>query len=139
MEESQAEAAAQTERVQDRKCPTCGSDLVFKRGKYGKFIGCSKYPDCKYIESLNKPQDTGVTCPECHQGTLVKRKSRFGTFFYSCTRYPECKYIVNHEPLAKICPKCKWPIMMKKETKRRGKELVCAIKTCGYTEPDKTE
>ncbi len=136
VDETHEEAKAQAEKVEGRKCPTCQGDLVFKLGRYGKFIGCSNYPDCKYIESLTKSEDTGVTCPECHHGRLGKRKSRFGTFFYSCNRYPDCKYIVNHPPIAKVCPKCKWPIMMKKETKRRGKELVCPIKTCGYAEPD---
>ncbi len=135
-DETDEEKQSQAEVLQGRKCPTCESDLIFKRGKYGKFIGCSNYPNCKFIESLDKPADTGVLCPDCHEGTMVKRKSRFGTFFYSCNRYPDCKYIVNNEPIAQLCPKCKWPIMLKKITKRRGAELACAIKTCGYAEPD---
>lgn len=139
VDESHEQAQAQAEKVEGRQCPECQSDLVFKRGRFGRFIGCSNYPACKFIESLTKTENTGVTCPDCHQGMLAKRKSRFGTFFYSCNRYPDCKYIVNHEPIAKGCPKCKWPIMMKKITKRRGTELVCAIKTCGHAEPCKEE
>ena len=137
VEESHSDVQAQAEVIQDRKCPTCNHDLIYKRGKYGKFIGCSNYPECKFMESMNKPADTGVTCPECHKGNLVKRKSRFGTFFYSCNCYPDCKYIVNHEPVAKVCPKCKWPMMMKKTTKRKGTELVCPQKNCAHSEPFK--
>jgi DNA topoisomerase-1 len=139
VDESHEEAQALAEKVEGRQCPECQGDLVYKRGKFGRFIGCGNYPECKYIESLTKTENTGVTCPSCHQGMLTKRKSRFGTFFYSCNKYPDCKYIVNHEPVAKVCPKCKWPIMMKKTTKRRGTELVCAIKTCGHAEPFKEE
>jgi len=138
-DETHADKESQAEIIEGRECPKCASALVFKRGKYGKFIGCSNYPNCKFIESLDKPLDTGVTCPECHQGTMVKRKSRFGTFFYSCNRYPDCKYIVNNEPISRSCPKCKWPILLKKVTKRRGSELVCAIKTCGYAESAKED
>ncbi|HET7651314.1 MAG TPA: type I DNA topoisomerase, partial [Gammaproteobacteria bacterium] len=72
-----AEQAAQPEKIEGRQCPQCGSDLIIRRGRYGKFIGCSGYPKCKYIEPLEKPEDTGVECPECHQGSMLKRKSRY--------------------------------------------------------------
>ncbi len=130
--EGREESLEQPEKVEGRQCPKCGSDLVIKRGRFGKFIGCSGYPDCKHIESLEKSEDTAVTCPQCNQGTLIKRKSRFGTFFYSCNRYPECKYAVNNPPVAESCPKCHWPIMTIKTTKRRGTEKVCPQKTCGH-------
>lgn len=125
--------------VEGRKCPQCESDLVIKQGKYGKFIGCSQYPKCKFIEPFEKPEDTSVTCPQCNQGTLIKRKSRYGTFFYSCNKYPECKYAVNSPPIAENCPKCHWPILMIKTTKRRGTEKACPQKQCGYTEPYEVE
>jgi DNA topoisomerase-1 len=125
--------------VEGRKCPQCESDLIIKQGKYGKFIGCSQYPKCKFIEPFEKPEDTSVTCPQCNQGTLIKRKSRYGTFFYSCNKYPECKYAVNSPPIAENCPKCHWPILMIKTTKRRGTEKACPQKQCGYTEPYEVE
>jgi len=131
MEEGREESL-QPEVVEGRVCPKCGGQLVIKRGKYGKFIGCSQYPKCKHIESLEKAEDTHVTCPQCKKGTMTKRKSRFGTFFYSCNEYPECKYAVNNPPLAEECPQCHWPILTLKTTKRKGTEKVCPQKTCGY-------
>ncbi|MEJ2565050.1 MAG: type I DNA topoisomerase [Gammaproteobacteria bacterium] len=123
------------EAIEGRVCPQCSSQLVIRHGRYGKFIGCSNYPACKYIEPLEKPADTGVECPECHKGTLLKRKSRYGKVFYSCSKYPECKYAIWNEPLDESCPQCGWPILTLKTTKRRGTEKVCPQKECGYAEP----
>lgn len=123
------------EKVEGRNCPQCESDLIIRQGRYGKFIGCSNYPKCKYIEPLEKPADTQVVCPECHQGNLLKRKSRYGKIFYSCSRYPDCKYAVWNEPIAEACPKCSWPFLTLKTTKRRGTEKVCPQKECGYSAP----
>ena len=116
--------------VEGRSCPECGSELQMKRGKYGKFIGCSGYPKCRYIEPLERPQDTGVTCPKCDQGTLLKKKSRRGKIFYSCSTYPKCDYAVWDEPLAGPCPQCGWPILTFKVTKRDGARKVCPQKDC---------
>ena len=122
------------EIVEDRSCPSCGSSLIIRKGKYGKFIGCSSYPDCTYIEPLEKPASTGVQCPKCKQGDMVSRRSRRGKTFYSCSRYPDCDYAVWNEPVNQPCPDCGWPILTLKETKRKGKELVCPEKECGYSE-----
>ncbi|MGH8320568.1 MAG: DNA topoisomerase, partial [Gammaproteobacteria bacterium] len=130
-----AEQAAQPEKIEGRQCPQCNSDLIIRRGRYGKFIGCSSYPKCKYIEPLEKPQDMGIECPECHQGTFLKRKSRYGKIFYSCSRYPDCKYATWNPPIAGPCPKCAWPILTVKTTKRKGTERVCPRKECGFAEP----
>lgn len=133
------ESAAAAEVVEGRKCPTCESDLVIKAGKYGKFIGCSGYPNCKFIESLDKPVDTGVTCPSCNKGHLMKRKTRYGTFFYACNVYPDCKYAVKYPPIAEPCPKCNWPILNISTTKRRGTEKACPQKECDFAEPYEDE
>ena len=76
--------------------------------------------------------DTGVSCPECNQGSMLKRKSRMGKIFFSCSRYPDCKYAIWNEPVAEMCPKCAWPVLMIKTTKKRGTELVCPKKTCDF-------
>ncbi|CAL1238941.1 type I DNA topoisomerase [Candidatus Methylocalor cossyra] len=123
------------EVVEGKSCPKCGAALVIKSGRYGKFIGCSAYPSCKHIEPLEKPQDTGVPCPECGQGRLIKRKSRFGKVFYSCSTYPGCSYAVWNPPIAEPCPHCGWPLLTLKTTKRRGIEKVCPRKECGYASP----
>lgn len=129
------ESPAEVEVVEGRHCPKCESQLIIRMGRYGKFIGCSGYPDCKHIEPLEKPQDMGVTCPECGNANLFKRKSRRGSFFYSCGAYPKCKYAVWNEPVAEPCPKCQWPIITIKTTKRRGTERVCPQDTCKHSEP----
>lgn len=142
LNESADEAAAAPDVIEGRKCPECNSDLILRQGRYGKFIGCSNYPKCKHIEPLVKPKDTKVECPECHQATLLERKSRYGKLFYSCARYPDCKYATWNPPLAEPCPKCHWPILTIKTTKRRGTEKVCPQKTCGFTEaylPDESD
>jgi DNA topoisomerase-1 len=121
--------------VEGRQCPKCKSDLVIKRGRYGKFIGCSGYPDCKHIEPLEKPEDTGVQCPECQSASIMKRKSRNGKIFYSCSAYPKCKYALWNQPLKEACPECNWPILSIKTTKRSGTEVVCPQKECKYKRP----
>jgi DNA topoisomerase-1 len=127
-------ASDDAESVAGRTCPDCGNDLKLRHSKFGKFIGCSGYPKCKYVESFNKPAETGVECPECKTGKMVKRQSRRGRIFFSCARYPDCKYAVWNEPVDKACPKCAWPMMTLKKTKKRGAELICPRKTCNYTE-----
>jgi len=132
-EEGAAQIAAEAEEVQGRECPDCGNALNVKQGRYGKFIGCSNYPKCKHVESLQKATDTGVECPECHQGKMLKRRSRRGKIFFSCSRYPDCKYATWNEPIAEACPKCAWPMLTIKVTKKRGTEHVCPRATCGYS------
>ena len=130
--EQKAEEAVQV--VEDRVCPEDGGQLVIKSGRYGKFIGCANYPKCKHIEPLEKPKDTGVACPSCKNGMLIERKSRYGKLFYSCNTYPKCTYATWNPPLNETCPKCGWPVMTIKTTKRRGIEKVCPQKECGHAE-----
>lgn len=125
---------APPEIVSDRKCPSCEQDLIIKIGRYGKFIGCSQYPKCKHIEPLEKPKDLDISCPECHSGNLLQRKSRYGKIFFSCSTYPSCKYATWNEPIKETCPKCRWPILTMKTTKRFGTEKVCPQKECGFKE-----
>ena len=128
-------ATAAPETVEGRQCPECNSPLLIREGRYGKFIGCSQYPKCRFIEPLDKPEDTGVACPQCKAGTLMKRKSRRGKMFYSCSTYPTCQYAVWNEPISGPCPACGWPVLTLKTTKRRGAERVCPQKECGFKEP----
>jgi DNA topoisomerase-1 len=137
--DDEAGSNSEPQIVEGRSCPKCNSALVIKRGRYGKFIGCGNYPNCKHMEPLEKPEDTGVSCPECRQGSMLKRKSRYGKIFYSCARYPDCKYAVWNLPLAEPCPTCSHPILTIKTTKRRGTEKVCPQKECGFAEPYELE
>ncbi len=89
--------------VTDEKCPECGAPLVVKYGRYGKFLACSRYPECKFT----KPYlvKTGAKCPKCG-GDLVKRTTRKGRVFYGCSNYPKCDFTTWKRPLATPCPKC---------------------------------
>ncbi|MCV6637495.1 type I DNA topoisomerase [Candidatus Albibeggiatoa sp. nov. NOAA] len=136
-EDADAAAARQSYQpqvIEGRSCPLCGSELHLKSSRSGsKFVGCSQYPKCKHVEAADEDK-TGITCPGCQKGQLIRRKSRFGTYFYSCDRYPDCKYAVSHPPLNEPCPKCGWPILTLKTTKRWGTEKVCPQKECDFKE-----
>jgi DNA topoisomerase-1 len=121
------------------KCPTCQAPLQIKKGKYGLFVGCSKYPECNFIEPLEKPEDTQVVCPICKTDHILKRKSRKGRIFYSCSGYPKCKYAIWNQPVDKPCPKCAWPILTLKVTKKFGEQLLCPQTECDFIEDMKKE
>ncbi len=89
----------------DETCPECGRPLAKKVGRFGPFVGCSGYPECKYIKK-DPPKRTGVTCPQCKQGELVEKRTRFGPFF-GCERYPQCDLTVSNAPYPdRPCPEC---------------------------------
>jgi DNA topoisomerase-1 len=103
----------------DEICPDCGRQLQKRVGRFGPFVGCSGYPECKYIKK-DPPKGTGVTCPQCGEGELIEKRSRFGTMFYSCSRYPDCDCAVGNPPEAgHPCPECGSILL------RRPKSLRC--------------
>ncbi len=132
--DNQEKEKVEPEIIPDRKCPSCESDLVIKMGRYGKFVGCSNYPECKHMEPLEKPKDTGVECPQCKKANIMEKKSRRGKIFYSCNQYPKCKYSLWYKPIAESCPKCNWPILMHKSTKKFGEQKVCPQEECDFVE-----
>ena len=114
-------------------CEQCGRPMLLRWGKFGKFLGCSGYPECKNIQPLQKPVDLGIKCPECKAGNIKERKSRWGKIFYGCDRYPECKFASWDKPLPIACPECGSPILIEKVTKRAGRTQRCYKKECGYS------
>jgi DNA topoisomerase-1 len=89
----------------DERCPECGRQLMQRVGRFGPFVGCSGYPECRYIKK-EPPKTLGIGCPQCGQGQIVEKRTRFG-LFYGCDRYPECDFAVNHEPIKdRPCPEC---------------------------------
>ncbi len=89
-----------------RDCPDCGRPLVYRVGRFGKFISCSGYPECKYTEKMQKPvEKIGVACPKCGGDLVVKRTKR-GKIFYGCTNYPKCDFAEWNRPIARPCPVC---------------------------------
>jgi DNA topoisomerase-1 len=115
----------------DEKCPECGKDLTWRRGRFGPFIACSNYPDCKYIKK-KEAREIGLTCPECGQGQVVERKGRWGRFFYGCRRYPECRFTAYHKPIPEPCPDCGRAFLLEKETKKEGKVIYCSNEACHF-------
>lgn len=111
-------------------CPKCGTTLVLRQGRYGMFIGCGAYPDCDHTEVIDKPDTTSITCPQCQQGQLLQRKSRYGKIFHACDRYPECQFAINLKPIEGVCGYCHYPLLVEKRT-AQGVKLFCASKLCG--------
>lgn len=118
--------------ILDHKCPKCNSNLFIKKGRYGKFIGCSMYPKCKYIESINKPRDINIQCPKCKQSNFVEKKSRRGKVFYACANFPKCKNSFWYPPIAEVCPECSSPILLHKVTQKDGEQKICPNDKCNY-------
>ena len=114
-------------------CEQCGRPMLLRWGKFGRFLGCSGYPECKNIQPLEKPADLGIKCPECKEGDLKERKSRWGKVFYGCDKYPECKFASWDKPKPTPCPDCDSPILVEKITKRNGRTHRCYKKECGYS------
>ncbi|HUJ18139.1 MAG TPA: type I DNA topoisomerase [Nitrospirota bacterium] len=123
------EVEAAPEETTDELCPKCGSPMVVKRGRFGKFLACSRYPDCSHTQGMS----TGVACPE-DGGKIVERRSRFGKMFYSCANYPACKYAIWYKPVLRACPQCAAPFLVEKYSKKTGPFIACLNKECGYKE-----
>ena len=88
----------------DVVCPNCGKKMLVREGRFGEFLGCAGYPECKTAMPLTKPLD--VKCPTCGEGDLVEKKSRKGKVFYGCNRYPDCGFVSWDKPTSKRCPQC---------------------------------
>jgi len=119
--------------LSEEKCDKCHSPMLIKDGRYGKYFACSGYPACKNIQPLVKPKSTGIVCPECKEGELTEKKSRYGKIFYSCNRYPDCKFALWDLPMLQPCPKCNFPVLVKKIYKKKGEFLKCPKDGCDWT------
>jgi DNA topoisomerase-1 len=133
-------------------CPSCQQgELIIRLGKYGRFKGCSRYPECRYIENLPgntaageaaapkaEPKDTGYACPKCETGKILERVSRRGKVFYGCNQYPKCDHAFWDPPVSKPCPQCGASYTAEKETKRQGTIRKCVAPNCGWQDPPAT-
>lgn len=109
-------------------CPECGHPMVIKIGRFGKFYACSNFPDCRHTQAIVK--EIGVTCPKCHEGQVVERKSKKNRKFFGCSRYPDCDFVSWDQPIARTCPKCGEYLIEK--VSRKGKQVKCS--SCDYEE-----
>ncbi|QCR31787.1 type I DNA topoisomerase [Lysinibacillus sp. SGAir0095] len=109
-------------------CEKCGSPMVYKLGRYGKFMACSNFPECRNTKAIMKP--IGVKCPSCETGEIVERKSKTKRLFYGCNTYPECDFVSWDKPISRPCPKCSSLLVEKKI--KKGVQIQCT--KCDYEE-----
>ncbi len=130
--EQKAQTTEQITQQTEEKCDKCGSPMVIKSGRYGKFLACSRYPECKNT----KPLSTGIKCPK-DGGDIVERRSKKGKLFWSCSNFPECKFASWYKPIPKKCPKCGADFLFEKHSKGGDIIFFCHKKECGYKETEK--
>ncbi len=131
--EQQIEKVEVAPEVSDEACPNCGKQLVYKHGRFGRFLACPAYPECKFTKKIVK--ETGVACP-LDGAMIVERRSKKGRIFYGCSNYPECNFSVWNKPLHTRCPQCG---SLMTENQKGGKKLArCTNKDCGREESDST-
>jgi DNA topoisomerase-1 len=122
------------DEVSDEVCEICGRNMVIKMGRFGKFLACPGFPDCKNARPLL--EEVGVNCPKCGE-KLVVRRSKKGRKFYGCSKYPECDFIAWDKPAPSPCPEC-GSLMLEKNLKGR-KKYVCSNKECHFSQEVKEE
>lgn len=132
-EEAIKEALENIEKVNmdietDEICELCGSNMVIKYGRFGKFMACKNYPECKNTKPIvNK---IGVKCPKCGEGEIIVRKTKKGRAFYGCSKYPECDFIEWNKPVEEVCPECR--SYMTEKVSKKCKKHICSNKECGF-------
>jgi DNA topoisomerase-1 len=102
--------------------------MVVKRGRFGQFLACEAYPECKGT----RPVSIGVDCPKKCGGYVAERRSKRGRIFYGCSQYPQCDFVSWNRPLQGPCPLCQSPYLIRKVTKKDGVTIQCPVKECGY-------
>ncbi|SCW74655.1 DNA topoisomerase-1 [Paenibacillus tianmuensis] len=121
------------DEVSDEICEKCGRHFVYKMGRFGKFLACSGFPECRNTKPIVK--DTGVTCPNCHEGKIIERRSKKGRIFYGCDRYPGCDFVSWDKPVGHPCPKC--GAMLIEKRNKSGTFTQCV--SCDFREEAKEE
>lgn len=128
-EKEVAKAETEMEKIQIKDepagfdCEVCGSPMVIKLGRYGKFYACSNFPDCRHTQAIVK--EIGVECPKCHKGQIIERKTKRNRLFYGCNRYPDCDFTSWDKPVGRSCPKC-GQYLVEKKVRGGGKQVVCS-------------
>lgn len=112
-------------------CDVCGSPMVIKLGRYGKFYACSNFPECRNTKAITK--EIGVTCPICEKGQVIERKTKRNRIFHGCDRYPECDFTSWDIPVGRACPKS-GDFLVEKKVRGGGKQVVCSSEDCDYKE-----
>ena len=113
--------------VSDVQCDKCGRMMVYKHGRFGTFLACPGFPDCRNTKPVLKK--TGIKCPKCEQGEIIERKTKRGRIFYGCERYPDCDFTTWDKPLKDKCSKCNG-VMLEKSSKNGLKKAYCVNEAC---------
>jgi len=108
-------------------CELCGAPMIYKFGRYGKFLACSNFPECRNTKAI--VENLGITCPKCGKGSMIKRKSKRGRVFYGCSEYPACDFVLWNQPVDKKCSLC-GSIMVVKHYKNGPDKLFCSNDAC---------
>ncbi|MDR1272497.1 MAG: type I DNA topoisomerase [Clostridiales Family XIII bacterium] len=119
------------DEVSDEVCALCGKPMLIKQSRYGKFLACSGYPDCKNTKPIVVP--TGVACPVCGKEIVERRSKKKGKIFYGCSGFPACKQVYWDKPVDRPCPKC-GALLTEKPSKKYGTSLACSNTDCDYRE-----
>lgn len=114
----------------DIKCEKCGRNMVIKMGRFGKFLACPGFPECRNAQPL--VEKIGVKCPKCDDGDIIVKRTKKGRVFYGCSNYPKCDFVSWGKPVNKMCPVC--GSIMTEPTTKRGKHLKCSNQECKHTE-----
>lgn len=117
----------------DEKCEKCTSPMIVKRGRFGAFLACSAYPNCKSTKAIS----IGVNCPQCNSA-LAERRSKRGKAFYGCTGYPKCTFALWDKPLNEACPQCGSKYLLQKYSKKEGVKIKCPNKECAFEKTQET-
>ncbi len=125
--------------VTDERCEKCGRPMQVRFGRFGKFLGCTGYPECTNVQPLHKPKPTGIACLACGTGEMLERVSRRGKVFFSCSRYPDCEFVAWDRPVAVPCPECGAAFVTEKVTKRYGTVRRCIREGCAWQEQLESE
>lgn len=125
--ETQMEKVTVAGQESGQVCELCGAPMVYKFGRFGKFLACSNFPECRNTKAI--VEDLGITCPKCGKGTLIKRKSKRGRVFYGCSEYPACDFVLWNQPVDKKCPQC-GSIMIVKHYKKGPDKIFCSNAEC---------
>ena len=116
------------EQKTDKLCPTCQGGMLVKRGRFGKFLACAAYPECKGT----RPVPMGVDCPDCSTGYIAERRSQRGRVFYGCSDYPECTFASWDRPVSGTCPECQSKYLVRRFSKTKEVRIICPVKGCSY-------
>lgn len=114
------------QKTTEKKCPKCGSPLLIRLGKFGRFYACSKFPNCKFTESLEE-NSLNIACPKCKEGKIVEKRTKKRKIFYGCSNWPKCDFALWEKPIGQTCPKCQSLLV-----KTKKGEIKCSNKECDF-------